>query len=96
MDILNLLQQDYPEVYERTRYNIIEISKSLTELQQRRLQKVHPCIKITHKSIFHWNVTEFSPCFFIAMEVIVCYNLILYFVSFRHLAGQLCSRCSTL
>jgi len=74
LDILNLLQQDYPDVYERTRYNIIEISGSLAQLQRQRLQNVHPCIKITHKSVFHWNITEPSPCFFIAMEVIVRCN----------------------
>uniref|UniRef100_A0A8H8CIB3 Protein arginine methyltransferase NDUFAF7 n=1 Tax=Psilocybe cubensis TaxID=181762 RepID=A0A8H8CIB3_PSICU len=70
MDILNLLQEDYPEVYERTRYNIIEISESLVKLQKKKLQEVHPCVTITHKSIFHWETVEPSPCFFIAMEVI--------------------------
>jgi len=71
MDILNLLQQDYPEVYDRTRYHIIEISGSLATLQKQKLEKVHPCVKISHKSVFHWNTTEHAPCFFIAMEVIV-------------------------
>ncbi|KDR80618.1 hypothetical protein GALMADRAFT_91090 [Galerina marginata CBS 339.88] len=70
MDILNLLQQEYPEVYERTRYNIVEISESLVRLQKKKLQSAHPCVNITHKSIFHWENTEPSPCFFIAMEVI--------------------------
>ncbi|KAF4610897.1 hypothetical protein D9613_006959 [Agrocybe pediades] len=70
MDILNLLQEEYPEVYERTRYNIIEISGSLVKLQKAKLTKAHPCAKVTHKSIFHWDVTEPSPCFFISMEVI--------------------------
>jgi SAM-dependent MidA family methyltransferase len=71
MDILDLLRQDYPEVYERTRYHIIEISESLVKLQRQKLQKRHPCVRISHKSIFHWNSTESAPCFFIAMEVIV-------------------------
>ncbi|PPQ91457.1 hypothetical protein CVT25_013714 [Psilocybe cyanescens] len=70
MDILNLLREDYPEVYERTRYNIIEISESLVQLQKKKLQAIHSCATITHKSIFHWETTEPSPCFFIAMEVI--------------------------
>jgi len=71
MDILNLLQEEYPEVYERTRYNIIEISGSLVKLQKAKLSKVHPCVKVTHKSIFHWDTIEPSPCFFISMEVVV-------------------------
>ncbi|KAF8967721.1 S-adenosyl-L-methionine-dependent methyltransferase [Flammula alnicola] len=70
MDILNLLQEDYPDVYERTRYNIIEISESLVKLQKKKLQEAHPCVNITHKSIFHWETTEPAPCFFVAMEVI--------------------------
>lgn len=71
MDILDLLKEEYPDVYERTRYNIIEISGSLVKIQKKKLRKAHPCVKITHKSIFHWNITEPAPCFFVAMEVIV-------------------------
>ncbi|KAG6813855.1 hypothetical protein H0H92_006262 [Tricholoma furcatifolium] len=70
MDILNFLQEAYPEVYERTHYNIIEISGSLVQLQKKRLLKVHPNVRVTHKSIFHWDTREPAPCFFVAMEVI--------------------------
>lgn len=70
MDILNMLQEDYPSVYERTRYNIIEISESLVKLQKKKLV-AHPCVTVNHKSVFHWDVTEPSPCFFVAMEVVV-------------------------
>ncbi|KAG6909333.1 hypothetical protein DXG01_000933 [Tephrocybe rancida] len=70
MDILNFLQEAYPEVYERTKYNIIEISGSLVKLQKQRLSKVHPNVRVTHKSIFHWKTREPAPCFFVAMEVI--------------------------
>lgn len=90
LDILDLLQQEYPEVYERTRYRIIEISETLVKVQQQKLQKRHPCVKITHKSIFHWNTTEPAPCFFIAMEVIVSSRLRTHILSYM-LAGQLCS-----
>ena len=31
----------------------------------------HPCVKINHQSIFKWSKLEPSPCFFLAMEVIV-------------------------
>ncbi|KAJ3516938.1 hypothetical protein NLJ89_g806 [Agrocybe chaxingu] len=69
-DILDLLQQDYPEVYERTRYSIIEISESLVKLQKQKLQKLHPSVTITHQSVFRWETNEPAPCFFVAMEVI--------------------------
>lgn len=71
MDILNYLKEEYPDVYDRTRYNIIEISGSLVKLQRKKLSQAHPCVKIAHKSIFHWKTREPAPCFFVAMEVIV-------------------------
>ncbi|KAF5335991.1 hypothetical protein D9611_006342 [Ephemerocybe angulata] len=70
MDILNYLQEFYPMVYERTRYNIIEISGSLVRQQKNKLYKAHPCAKVYHRSIFHWKTREPAPCYFVAMEVI--------------------------
>ncbi|TFK26216.1 DUF185-domain-containing protein [Coprinopsis marcescibilis] len=69
LNILDYLQEAHPMVYERTRYNIIEISGSLVKIQKRRLLQAHPCVKITHQSIFHWKKREPHPCYFIAMEV---------------------------
>lgn len=71
MDVLNYLQEEHPEVYDRTQYNIVEISGNLAKLQQEKLCHAHPCVKVTHKSIFHWDTREPAPCFFVAMEVIV-------------------------
>ena len=70
LNILDYIRDLWPWVYERTRYNIIEISGSLAKLQEKKL-KDHPCVSITNKSIFHWDRREDSPCMFIAMEVIV-------------------------
>ncbi|TFY73801.1 hypothetical protein EWM64_g10211, partial [Hericium alpestre] len=70
LDILDYLRDEYPEVYERTHYNIIEISGRLAKMQEEKLSPVHPCVNITHKSIFHWDQREPAPCFFIAMEVV--------------------------
>lgn len=69
-DILDHLRAEYPEVYDRTTYNIIEISASLAALQRRKLAG-HACVRVSHKSVFHWDTTEPAPCFFLAMEVIV-------------------------
>lgn len=70
MDVLNYIREEYPYVYERTRYHIVEISSSLVQLQRQRLSKAHSCVTITHKSIFKWKKKETAPCFFIAMEVV--------------------------
>jgi SAM-dependent MidA family methyltransferase len=71
MNILDFIREQYPEVYERTHYQIVEISGRLAELQREKLLPRHPSVTVTHKSIFHWNENVTSPCFFIAMEVIV-------------------------
>jgi hypothetical protein len=71
MNILDYLRDEYPDVYERTRYNIIEISGTLAELQRKKLSAVHPCVQVNHKSVLHWDTREPSPCYFVAMEVVV-------------------------
>lgn len=71
MDILNFIHDYHPEVYERTRYTIIEISGSLAKRQKESLTSVHDCVEIVNKSIFRWQRREPSPCFVVMMEVIV-------------------------
>ncbi|KAI0924231.1 hypothetical protein AcW2_005167 [Taiwanofungus camphoratus] len=70
LDILTYVQERYPEVYDRTRYNIIEISENLANLQREKLCVIHPCVTVTYESIFRWDTREPAPCFFLAMEVI--------------------------
>ncbi|CAE6413877.1 unnamed protein product [Rhizoctonia solani] len=70
-NILDFLQAEHPEVYERTRYRIIEISASLAAKQTDRLQRRHAgAVQVVHKSVFDWTEQEPAPCFFLAMEVI--------------------------
>ncbi|KDQ18879.1 hypothetical protein BOTBODRAFT_478061 [Botryobasidium botryosum FD-172 SS1] len=68
-NILDYLSVEYPQVYERTQYKIVEISPKLAELQRARLAS-HSCVRIVNKSIFDWDVREPAPCFFLALEVI--------------------------
>jgi SAM-dependent MidA family methyltransferase len=75
--ILDYLKEAHSDVYERTRYHIIEISGNLAKLQKRRLARHHSNVKVVHQSIFHWKTREPAPCFFVAMEVIVSYPLVL-------------------
>ncbi|EPT02987.1 hypothetical protein FOMPIDRAFT_1116985 [Fomitopsis schrenkii] len=70
LDILDYVQDRYPEVYDRTRYRIIEISGNLARLQREKLCEKHPCVEVINQSIFRWNQREPAPCFFLAMEVI--------------------------
>ncbi|KAH7105997.1 DUF185-domain-containing protein [Auriculariales sp. MPI-PUGE-AT-0066] len=68
-NILDFIRERYPDVYERTRYRIIEISKSLAENQKRSLHH-HSCVEVINKSIFEWRQREWAPCFFLALEVV--------------------------
>ncbi|KAL1941255.1 hypothetical protein VTO73DRAFT_7467 [Trametes versicolor] len=70
LNMLDYIQEEYPDVYERTRYNIIEISENLSKLQRQKLESKHPCVTIHNKSIFRWDTREPAPCYFVAMEVI--------------------------
>jgi SAM-dependent MidA family methyltransferase len=93
MNILDYLRDEHPEVYERTRYNIIEISTSLAESQKKRLEKVHPCVTVNNKSALHWDQKEPAPCYFIAMEVVVSGSSFGTACSIHMVTlGQLCSR----
>ena len=72
MDVLNFIRDRHPEVYERTKYTIIEISASLAQKQSESLKKVHDCVDVVNKSIFRWQKREPAPCFVVMMEVVVC------------------------
>lgn len=70
LDVLDYLQANYPEVYERTRYTIIEISSQLAKIQRKNLLSAHSCVKVVNQDVFRWRTKEPSPCFFLAMEVV--------------------------
>jgi hypothetical protein len=75
LNILDYIQRVYPDVYERTKFNIIEISGALATLQQSGLgQSAHTRghsdkVKIVNRSIFDWDTFVSSPCYFLALEV---------------------------
>jgi len=71
LNILDYLRDEYPEIYERTTYKIIEISHGLAKIQQTRLKQHSHVVEVINKSIFDWNDVVHSPCFFLALEVIV-------------------------
>lgn len=88
LNILDYIRDVEPEVYERTRYRIIEISSNLANVQRSSLaataaSRGHSAkVEIINKSIFDWRDPVPSPCFFLAFEVfdnfahdVIRYNL---------------------
>ncbi|KFX96083.1 hypothetical protein O988_05494 [Pseudogymnoascus sp. VKM F-3808] len=75
LNILDHIRETEPDVYNRTKYKIIEISSNLASLQAKQLVKTadsrghHSKVEIINKSIFEWNQMVPSPCYFVAMEV---------------------------
>ncbi|PSR87414.1 S-adenosyl-L-methionine-dependent methyltransferase [Coniella lustricola] len=75
LNILDYIRDCEPEVYERTRYKIIEISSNLATVQQSSLAATAASrghlgkVEIINKSIFDWRDPVPSPCFFLAFEV---------------------------
>ncbi|KAF2281172.1 DUF185-domain-containing protein [Westerdykella ornata] len=75
LNILDFIRDEYPEVYERTKYKIIEISTQLATLQQQGLgassyARGHSDkVEIINRSIFDWDQYVSSPCYFLALEV---------------------------
>jgi hypothetical protein len=75
LNILDYIREADPSVYERTQFKIIEISSNLAKLQENQLlrnagSRGHASkVQIINKSIFEWNQTVSSPCYFLAMEV---------------------------
>ncbi|KAJ4393867.1 hypothetical protein N0V93_003083 [Gnomoniopsis smithogilvyi] len=75
LNILDHIRAVEPEVYERTRYKVIEISSNLASAQASSLAATAESrghrgkVEIINKSIFDWRDPVPSPCFFLAFEV---------------------------
>ncbi|RAL09809.1 putative acetamidase [Aspergillus homomorphus CBS 101889] len=74
-NVLDYIRDMDYEVYQRTKYKIIEISPNLAGLQLHNLLESAESaghrerIEIINQSIFDWNTYVHSPCFFLALEV---------------------------
>ncbi|KAK3945437.1 DUF185-domain-containing protein [Diplogelasinospora grovesii] len=70
LNILDYIRDVHPDVYDRTRYRIIEISEQLANIQTRQAHNHHADkVEIVNQSIFDWTQPVPSPCFFLAFEV---------------------------
>lgn len=76
LNILDFIRDTDYEVYQRTKFKIIEISPALADLQLRNLTDAAGAaghrdhVEIINRSIFDWDTYVHSPCFFLALEVI--------------------------
>ncbi|KAM0088862.1 hypothetical protein ACP6JD_007823 [Aspergillus fumigatus] len=75
INILDFIRDTDYEVYQRTKFKIIEISPALASLQMKNLtDSVNAAghmdhVEIINRSIFDWDTYVHSPCFFLALEV---------------------------
>lgn len=75
LNILDFIRDTDYEVYQRTKFRIIEISPALASLQMKNLMdSINAAghldhVEIINKSIFDWDTYVHSPCFFLALEV---------------------------
>ncbi|KAI1905546.1 hypothetical protein LOZ53_006818 [Ophidiomyces ophidiicola] len=75
LNILDYIREIDVEVYQRTKFKIIEISSNLVKTQNSTLGgSIHrhshvDHVEVINRSIFDWNTYIHSPCFFLALEV---------------------------
>ncbi|EOD49043.1 hypothetical protein GTA08_BOTSDO02554 [Neofusicoccum parvum] len=75
LNILDYIRDTHPEVYERTKFRVIEISSSLASLQVHHLKRSASArghldkVEVINRSVFDWDTYVSSPCFFLALEV---------------------------
>lgn len=75
LNILDHISDTEPEIYQKTRYKIIEISGQLAKRQASTLSQTADKgghgdrVEIINRSIFDWDTVVPGPCFFLAMEV---------------------------
>jgi hypothetical protein len=69
-DICTFYKEQYPEIYDRLEYHLIEISHHLVQTRLLNLQKRHyGKIHIHNKSFLEWNVMEPRKVFVFAIEM---------------------------
>lgn len=75
LNVLDYIRQLDRDVYDRTQFRIIEVSRALASLQAQNLQASAASrghagkVEIINKSIFDWDQYVPTPCFFLALEV---------------------------
>ena len=73
VDSLKYLRKHHPEVFERTKYRIIEISPQLARRQRARAKRagLEDHVEIVESDFFKWEGGGSEPCYVVALEVLV-------------------------
>ena len=75
LNVLDYIRDVHPDVYERTKFKIIEISPALANLQTAQLARTASSrghtehVEIINRSIFTWDTYVSAPCYFLSLEV---------------------------
>ena len=75
LNILDYIRDFHPDVYDRTKFKVIEISSQLAAVQTAQFTRSTASrghenhVEIINKSIFDWKTIVPSPCYFLALEV---------------------------
>ena len=75
LNILDFIRDFHPDVYQRTKFKIIEIAPELAKLQTAQLERTADSrghidhVEIINRSIFNWDIYVASPCYFLSLEV---------------------------
>lgn len=70
MDALTFLRDEYPEIFARTQYRIVEISGALAKIQRGRAKLASfDNVEVINEDIFKWQGGSDEPCFVVACEV---------------------------
>ena len=75
LNILDYIQEIYPDIYDRTKFKVIEISSALASLQNSQISRTASSrghadhVEIINRSIFDWDTYVPKPCYFLALEV---------------------------
>lgn len=77
IDAMSYIKTNHPDVYSRTRYNIIEISPQLARRQRQRARVagVMDHVEIIEQDFFKWDGGGLDPCYVVALEVLVSSEL---------------------
>lgn len=78
IDSLTYIRDNHPDVYERTKYRIIEISKNLADGQKRRAAKagLGAKVEVINEDFFGWEGGGVEPCYVVALEVLVRFHIV--------------------
>lgn len=73
LDSLKYLREEHPEVFERTKYRIIEISPALAKIQRGRAESegLGDRVEVINEDVMRWKGGGNEACFVVALEVFV-------------------------